>query len=54
MNFQVGINFYLFVGFPDRDLIEIFMMHIGAECQRIGDCLFITGTSDDRDLIQRY
>ena len=30
------------------------MMHIGVECQELGDCLFITGTPDDRDLIQRY
>ena len=30
------------------------MMHIGIECQELGDCLFITSTPDDRDLIQRY
>ena len=45
-------TFLFFVGFPDRDLIVIFMMHVGVECQEIGDCLFITDTPDDRDLIQ--
>ena len=49
-----GNTFLFIIGFPDRDLMEIFMMHIGVECQELGDCLFITGTPDDRDLIQRY
>ena len=29
-------------------MLEIFMMHLG------GDCLFICGTTQDRDMIQQY
>ena len=30
------------------------MMHLGVECREIGDCLFICGTTQDRDMIQQY
>jgi len=49
-----GNESLFFIVFPNRDLMEIFMMHIGDECHEIGDCLFLTGTSQDRDMIQRY
>ncbi len=35
-------------------MLEIFMMYLGVGCREIGYCLFITGTTQDRDMIQRY
>jgi hypothetical protein len=49
-----GDETLFFIGFPDRDMLEIFMMHLGVECREIGDCLFICGTTQDRDMIQQY
>jgi hypothetical protein len=30
------------------------MLHIGEECKELGGCLFISGTCQDRDMVQRY
>ena len=49
-----GNELLFFIGFPNRDLLELFMLHIGEECSELGECLFLAGTPQDRDLIQRY
>jgi hypothetical protein len=43
-----------FIGFPNRDLLELFMMHFGEEFKELGGCLFISGTCQDRDMVKRY
>ena len=30
------------------------MLHIGEEFKELGGCLFILGTCQDRDMVQRY
>ena len=32
-----GDETLFFIGFPDRDMLEIFMMHLGVECREIGE-----------------
>ena len=49
-----GTDTLFFIGFPNTELLEIFMLHIGEECMELGECLFITATCQDRDMVKNY
>ena len=42
------------IAFNNWLLLEQFLFLIGKQCPHIGECLFLTSNSRDKDLIQKY